>query len=180
LILGAEAAGVEKDESDVQSTATFVRNYLRDQGVAHNVREERLRKLGHRWTFVIGKQATRRLMLASGDTVVSPALITGFKPHLLVTDLPYGFQHHGELVSLLTRALPVWASLLPVDGALVFAWDATRFPRNEMVNLVESAGPLTVLDEPPYTLLAHRVDRVIKSRDVLVARPRMSLPAQGE
>lgn len=172
LTLGAEAAGVEKDESDVQSTATFVRSYLKEQGIAQAVREERLRKVGHRWTFTIGKQAPRRLMLASGDTVQSPALISGFKPHLIVTDLPYGFQHHGELVSLLTAALPVWVSLLPVDGALVFAWDATRFPREQMVELVESASPLVVLNLPPYTMLAHRVDRVIKSRDVIVARKR--------
>jgi hypothetical protein len=172
LSLGAEAAGVEKDESDVESTATFVRNYLKEQGIAQAVREERLRKIGHRWTFSIGKLAPRRLMLASGDTTQSPALISGFKPHLIVTDLPYGFQHHGELVSLLTAALPVWAALLPAYGALVFAWDATRFPREQMVELVESAGPLEVLNLPPYIMLAHRVDRVIKSRDVIVARKR--------
>jgi hypothetical protein len=41
-----------------------------------------------------------------------------------------------------------------------------------MVSLVESAsrGSLEVLNESPYDMLAHRVDRVIKRRDVLVAR----------
>jgi hypothetical protein len=39
-----------------------------------------------------------------------------------------------------------------------------------MIAIVESVSPLTVLDDPPYNMLAHRVDRVIKQRDVLIAR----------
>jgi hypothetical protein len=94
----------------------------------------------------------------------------GFKPHFVITDLPYGIQHNGPIVDLLTRGLPVWTNLLPSGGTLVFAWDATRFARIEMVNLVEATAPLVVLQTPPYDQLAHRVDRVIKRRDILVAR----------
>ena len=50
------------------------------------------------------------------------------------------------------------------------AWESTRFPRTDMIALVQAATPLTVLNEPPYDQLSHRVDRVIKNRDVLVAR----------
>jgi hypothetical protein len=59
---------------------------------------------------------------------------------------------------------------LSEGGALVLAWESSRFPREEMINLVESASPLKVLNDAPYDQLAHRVDRVIKARDVLVAR----------
>ena len=55
-------------------------------------------------------------------------------------------------------------------GSLVLAWDATRFTRPEMIGLVETAAPLRVLNDPPYAGLAHRVDRVIKQRDVLVTQ----------
>jgi hypothetical protein len=41
-----------------------------------------------------------------------------------------------------------------------------------MIHLVETVAPVTVLNEPPYAALAHRVDRVIKQRDVVVARLR--------
>jgi hypothetical protein len=170
LVLGADVAGVENELGDVESTATFLDGYLREHGVRHDLREERLRKLGHRWSFTIGRPPSQRCLLAHGDTVQSPELIAGFKPHLIVTDLPYGIQHQGPLAALLTAGLPVWASLLVPGGALVFSWDATRFPRPEMIRLVESVSPLRVLDEPPYDRLAHRVDRVIKQRDVLVAR----------
>ena len=105
-----------------------------------------------------------------GETVDSAALISGFRPHLIVADLPYGIQHQGELTDLLTQALPVWAGLLPPSGTLALAWESRRFPRVDMIELVESASPLAVLNEPPYDGLAHRVDRVIKERDVLVAR----------
>lgn len=171
LVLGAEAAGVEK-KRDVETTAAFLKQFARERGIACQVQKGRVKKAGKRWWFTLGKDPPRKCVLAHGDTTRSAELISGFKkPHLIVADLPYGIQHRGGLVSLLTDALPVWASLLMPSGAMALAWESTRFPREEMIDLVESAGPLVVLDEPPYNQLAHRVDRVIKHRDVVVARP---------
>jgi tRNA G10 N-methylase Trm11 len=92
------------------------------------------------------------------------------KPNLIITDLPYGIQHHGELSGLIGEALPVWSNLLLPGGAMAMSWDSTRFPRADMIVLVQASSPMTVLDDPPYNQLAHRVDRVIKQRDILVAR----------
>jgi hypothetical protein len=168
MVLGAEAAGVERSASDIESTVAFVSQYLRDQGIRYTHREERLRKLGHRWSFGVGQPA-RRLILARGDTAMSGDLIPGWKPHFVVTDLPYGVQHQGEIEALLTTGLPAWTSMLLPGGTVVFSWDATRLERAEMVRLVESSSVLRVFDDPPYTSLAHRVDRAIKRRDVIVA-----------
>jgi hypothetical protein len=41
-----------------------------------------------------------------------------------------------------------------------------------MMALVGKVADLEVVNQPPYDRLAHRVDRVIKRRDVLVARRR--------
>jgi hypothetical protein len=57
---------------------------------------------------------------------------------------------------------------------MALAWEAQRFARPDMISLVESVCPMTVLNDPPYNRLAHRVDRVIKQRDVLIARPDLS------
>jgi hypothetical protein len=172
LVLGADVVGVEKNAQHVQSTAAFLKGYARQQGIACKVREERLKKLGLRWWFTLGRDAPKQFVFAKGETAQSDRLISGFKnPHLIVADLPYGVQHHGPLATLLSEALPVWASLLLPGGAMVLAWESTRFPRADMMALVESVSPLAVLDEPPYNMLAHRVDRVIKRRDVLVVRP---------
>ena len=176
LMLGADAAGVEQDENDVRTTVTFFKQYAQQQRVSHTVKEERLKKVGRRWSFEIGKRKAsveqrQQCILTQGDTAQSVQLMAGFKPHLIVTDLPYGIQHQGRLNALLSNALPVWEALLPPSGALAFAWDATRFSRAEMIALVQSSCALRVLDEEPYTQFGHQVDRVIKQREVLVARP---------
>jgi len=169
LVLGADVAGVEQSSDDVKSTVAFLQQYMREERIACQVKEERLKKLGLRWVFSIGKPA-QQCTLVAGETEQSNVLLPGFKPHLIVADLPYGVQHQGPLTNLLASALPVWTAMLLRGGALVLAWDATRFTRAEMISLIETAAPLRVLNDPPYDGLAHRVDRVIKQRDVLVAQ----------
>jgi hypothetical protein len=171
LMLGANVVGIEKDLSDVKSTATFIEQYAREEGIACTVKDERLKKLGRRWWFMLGKELPRQCVLIAGDTTQAAELMSNVKrPNLLVTDLPYGIQHHGELRGLLGAALPMWNELVLPGGAMALAWESTRFTREEMIGLVKSVCALTVLDEPPYNQLVHRVDRVIKHRDVLVLR----------
>ncbi len=172
LVLGAEAAGVERCKDDVESTVTFLAQYAREQGIAHTMKEERLKQFGRRWRFTFAAEGLpAQCVFARGETVHSVMLMEGVKrPHLIVADLPYGIQHRGELTDLLKAGLPAWSAMLLEGGALAFAWESARFPRAEMIELVESFSGLRVLNEPPYDRLAHRVDRVIKQRDVLVAR----------
>jgi hypothetical protein len=179
LTLGASVAGIEKREQDVESTVAFIKQFMRGHGIACSEKVERFRQAGRRWSFSIGKETPQQCILSRGDTVDTPTLISGFRPHFIVADLPYGIQHRGELTSLLTNALPVWAAALPPSGAMVLAWESSRYPREEMISLVESTSPLLVLNDPPYDVLAHRVDRAIKQRDVLVARPPESLRKEG-
>jgi len=174
LALGADVAGIDLDRTDIESTATFITQYCRENRLPLAVKEERLRKLNaRRWHFQIGKDDVRRCLLAHGDARGTRELIAGFgRPQLIVTDLPYGIQHMAPLRGLLGDCLPVWAELLAPGGAIAFSWDATRFTREEMVGLVAAAAPLEVVDRPPYDRLGHRVDRVIKRRDAIVARRR--------
>ncbi len=174
LSLGAHAAGVERERGDVESTATFITQFCREGRIAVSTREERLRALdAHRWQIRIGreKEDPRRCLLASGDSALSRDLLAGFgRPHLVVTDLPYGIQHRAPLAELLSACLPAWAAVMEPGGALAFSWDSTRAGRDEMAALVEDLSPLRVAAEAPYGDLAHRVDRVIKRRDLIVAR----------
>ncbi|MBV7330037.1 hypothetical protein KFU94_17690 [Chloroflexi bacterium TSY] len=199
LILGASAAGVEQNRNDVQTTASFMQNYLREQRIHHTIKAEKLKKLGQRWTITIrgnngkagtsGKQRAtnwakgenpgnrtkknpieQRCIMTAGDTILSNRLIQDFRPHFIVSDLPYGIQHQGKLSALLQNAIPVWSQLLLKGGTMAFAWDSTRFERTHMIELVERSGPVQVLTQSPYDKLAHRVDRVIKQRDVIVVQ----------
>lgn len=169
LILGADVIGVEQEKQVVEGTAAFLKQYMRNLGIRAKVREERLKTIGRRWYFTLKEKTKCGFCL--GDTTDVRGFMNGFsRPHLIVTDLPYGIQHRGDWEQLLATALPAWAKVLHSGGVLVFSWDATRFPREEMLAVVQQVETLTIFDTPPYTQLAHRVDRVIKQRDVLVAK----------
>jgi hypothetical protein len=173
LMLGAaQVAGIEQDTDDVKSTAAYLSQYLQQERISHRMQPERFKKLGLRWDFSIGKKEkeSRHCLLVNGDTLDAPTLLPGFKPHLLVADLPYGIQHQGQLTALLTSALPIWTTMVRTGGALALAWDATRFSRTTMLETVSAFPELHIYNTPPYDQMAHQVDRVIKQRDVLVAQ----------
>src|SRR5256712_2922116 len=121
LAAGYDAFGIETERQDVESTAIFVRQYLRSEHIPFKELAERSRRAGRRYQFEIGhKGATRRLVLAHGDT--SDAILHmqdipgGPHIHAIVSDLPYGIQHFGEIAAMLSKALPVWERLLLTGG----------------------------------------------------------------
>ena len=170
LYLGAETVGVEKSSKDIQSTATFLKQYTKEQKIPCVFKEERLKKSIKKYWFTIGKNRQRCLMV-NGDTTDSADLISGIKkPHCIVTDLPYGIQHGGPIEDLLASAIPVWASLVLPGGTIVMSWDSSRFKRRQMIYLLRDKGKIRVLEGGKYENMVHRVDRVIKERDVIVAK----------
>ncbi len=171
LVLGAHAAGVEQNKKSAHGTATFLKKYLQDQRIKFAHKEENLnKKKAARWWFEL-PETGQKCLIAKGEISQSAELLAGFKkPHFIVADLPYGIQHKGGLDELLSTALPIWQNILRPGGTLVFAWDATRSTRKQMVEFVESVCDLTILKGELYEGIAHQVDRAIKRRDVLVAR----------
>lgn len=166
LSLGADAYGIEKSLEDVQGTAAFFRQFCKEADIDCDEREERMKGVGRRWRFTIGEQT---LAAAAGDAADGAKLLNGCKrPHLIVTDLPYGVQHNGPLLQLLEAALPAWQAWLEPGGAIIFSWDATRFPREQMIAHAESCCTLRARQGGPYDAMAHAVDRVIRKRDVVV------------
>ncbi|HVB75003.1 MAG TPA: hypothetical protein VNE38_15735 [Ktedonobacteraceae bacterium] len=174
LAAGYDAFGIEQQKQDVETTAIFIRQYLHSAHIPYKERDEQGRRVGRRYLFEIGhKGATRLLVLAHGDTVQADLHLQdapgGAHMHAIVADLPYGIQHFGEISTLLSGALPVWERLLLPGGALALAWNATRIERDDMLACLENSTHLRVLNDPPYTLFEHAVDRVIKKRDIIVA-----------
>ena len=169
VTLGADVAGVESDKKVMEGTVAFLKQYMKEGRISAKFREDKLKNVGKR-AFVTIKDSAR-CVIGHGDTTDVAAFVHGLKqPQLIVTDLPYGIQHRGEWQKLLVKALPAWADVLADGGAMVFSWDATRFPRADMIALVEEVSNFRVLDDSPYHALSHQVDRVIKQRDVIVAR----------
>ena len=174
LAAGYDAFGVEHQKQDVESSAIFLRQYLQGERIPFKERDERGRRAGRRYIFEIGhKGATRYLVLAQGETAQADTHLQevpgGPRMHAVVADLPYGIQHFGEIAGLLKGALPAWERLLLPGGTLALAWNATRIERQDMTACIEQTTSLRVLNDPPYTLFEHAVDRVIKKRDIVVA-----------
>ena len=174
LASGYDAFGIEHERQDIETTTVFIRQYLKSEGIPFKELDERGRRAGRRYQFEIGRKgATRMLVLAHGDTAQAHLHMQevpgGPHMHAVVGDLPYGIQHFGEISGLLSKALPAWEDLLLPGGTLALAWNATRIERDAMVELVEKYTHMGVRNEPPYTQMAHTVDRVIKRRDIVVA-----------
>ena len=170
LALGHDAIGIERSRKDVETTATFVKEFCREARIPHH--EDRIAKGPRRFTFELGdRSAPRLLVLAEGDAREADDVLRtipgGARFDVVCGDLPYGIQHDGAAPELLEQALPAWTRVLRPGGALAVSWDATRLPRTRVVAVV--AAHLDVLERPPYDDLQHRVDRVIKKRDVVVA-----------
>lgn len=175
LAYGYDAFGIERERQDVETTAVFIKQYLESERISYKETDERGRRAGRRYHFEIGpKGQSRSLVLVNGDTTQAEMhvreVIGGPKMHAVVSDLPYGIQHFGELTSLLEQALSAWERILLPGGTLALSWNATRVERAELSTFIEQHTNLSVLNIPPYTQFAHAVDRVIKRRDILVAR----------
>jgi hypothetical protein len=171
---GYDAFGIEHQKQDVDTTVVFLRQYLHSIHMPFKELDERGRRTGRRYQFEIGhKGATRRLVLVHGDTrdagLHMQEVPGGPHMHAIIGDLPYGIQHFGEIAGMLSKALPVWESILLPGGTVALAWNATRIVRTAMLGLVEQYTHLRIRNDPPYTQFVHTVDRVIKKRDILVA-----------
>ena len=173
LACGYDAFGIELERHDIETTEVFIKQYFNSESVPYKEIDERGRRAGRRVQFEVGRKGnTRMLVLVHGDSAQADQHLRevpgGSRMHAVVGDLPYGIQHFGELSHLLTDALPVWERLLLPGGTLALSWNATRIARDEMIAFIEKRTSLTVRNEPPYTQLAHAVDRVIKRRDIVI------------
>jgi hypothetical protein len=176
LRVGLDAIGIERERGAVEGADTFLAQFLREARIGFRRREERT-KAGRRMLFSINPADAPRplsVALVHGDTTDAQVLLTGLpggaRADLIVADLPYGIQHPGQLQRLLSEALPAWRQVAAADAVLALAWDATRLERETMAGWVENGGHWVALRGGAWEALAHPVDRVIKRRDVLVAR----------
>ena len=171
LIRGWDAFGVDNNIQTVETTVAYLKHFLRTTRVKHKVEQARLKGLGRRWTFTIkATEPPLTCVLARGDTGDTFDLLGSPKAHLLVADFPYGVQHRGLVIDLLTRGMPAWLRSLRKGAALVLVWDQRTLRREEMIHLLEGFPDLEVLNVPPWNQFVHPVDRVIKKRDILVVR----------
>ena len=181
LLLGGDALGIDLDAKDTQAYATFLKTWLQDKRIKHQLDPTAGRK---RFRVTIGRKGSagadgRQLVdVATADTVEAPTLFGKGTVDAIAADLPYGVQHgsrSGEAAALSRRpddllgaALPAWRAVLRPGGGMALSWNARTLRRDHLVALVEGAG-FDLAELGDDIDFAHRVDRTI-TRDVVVAR----------
>jgi hypothetical protein len=172
LRFGFSVLGVERDKEAVAGTDTFLRTYFQQERIKHSRMQEK-RKAGHRFRFALPQEQS--ITIAQGETRDTSSLLSDLpgtpRPDLVVGDLPYSIQHNARypLPAILSDALPVWHDVAAPGAVLALAWNATTLKREQMLELVAKGGWSPVVGGA-YDRMAHQVDRVIKVRDVVVAR----------
>jgi hypothetical protein len=178
LAAGHDAVGIERGKRNVETTASFVREFCRESRISHSEVHEKAKR---RYLFELGPRDDRRLLvLAEGDARSADSLLRdipgGPRFHAIAADLPYGIQHPGDAAELLAGCAATWERTLLPGAAAALSWDATRLSRAAVRSAVCDHSTLTVREDGPYAELEHRVDRVIKRRDVLIAVKGLTAP----
>jgi SAM-dependent methyltransferase len=179
LQLGADALGIDVDAKDTHAYATFLKQWLQEKRIKHQVDATAGRK---RFRVAIGRKGAaaaedRQLVdVATADTTDAVALFGRGSVDVVATDLPYGVQHGAQTADassrnprdLLAAALPSWRSVLRAGGGMALSWNTRILPRPDVASLIEEAG-FELVDPGADVDFTHRVDRTI-TRDVIVAR----------
>jgi hypothetical protein len=187
LMYGFDASGLDIDQKDFDSYATFIQTYLKRKRLKHQAQVAPVRKNGRvvarrfEVTLAESKESykageTVHLSVVNADTTKALEFFPAGKADILVADAPYGVQHASRTshrgdarspLELLSAAAPTWARLLRSGGALGIAWNIHVARRDEAAAMLERAG-LHVLNEGPYLEFQHWVEQAI-TRDILVA-----------
>lgn len=181
---GMNAVGLDSDRKAIAEAVGYFGRYLRYHKLKHSMlsRSETYHSRpltvteyhysDTREHFQSG--AKKKLMLCSSDTSDSPALFRRRKADLIVADLPYGVQHapvlHQKPESLqgfLSRAVPVWTSVLRPGGAVALSFNTLTLS-SDLVRSTLLENHLKIPEEPYYFGLKHEVEQAV-IRDVVFA-----------
>ena len=181
LLLGGDALGIDVDAKDTQAYATFLRTWLQEKRIKHQLDATAGRK---RFRLTIGEKGAARagdrqlVDVATADTTAAPALFGRGTVDVIAADLPYGVQHGARSGGastlsrrpddLLAEALPAWRAVLRPGGGMALSWNARMLRREHLLELLDAAG-FELPDLGHGADFSHRVDRTI-TRDVVVAR----------
>jgi len=183
MMYGLSAAGVDADGRDIDAYSTFVKTWLKNSRIKHNVETATIRRgrerIGRRLDISVGVTKelykagkTLDISVVNGDTLDIGEF---FKPEsfdVVVADTPYGVQHEsrGRQVSrspveLLQRAIPAWTPIVRAGGTIGLSFNTYVVKRQQLAEILAASG-LSVVDTGDFT---HRVDQAI-NRDLIVAR----------
>ncbi len=169
---GLRARGIEQDAKAPAEVRATLKKWCKLHRVKHQLREGSTgdkRKKGGR--FLEFQAADTGLRLYTGDARDTPAVVQGEKFDLIVSDLPYGVQHHTTSktrnpLAVLEDCVQPWRESLRPGGVVVLAFNSYLPKRPALVAAFEAGG----FEALPFEA-RHRMSESIV-RDVVIFRDR--------
>ncbi len=168
---GMRGRGIEQDPKALADLSGSLKKWCKLHRVKHHLRESagqgRRRAEGR---FLEFQAADTGLRLYTGDAREAGAVLGGERFDLIVSDLPYGVQHHTTAktrnpLAVLEDCVAPWRDSLRPGGVIVLAFNSYMPRRDALVSLFEAGG----LQAEAFSA-RHRMSESIV-RDVVLFRP---------
>ena len=169
---GLPSFGLEADPKAMEDIQRNLKKWTKIHRQKHSLRQSFLgvkpnkKKQGVCIDFRVGEIGTKAV---HGDCRAVCRIFKEQKFSLIITDIPYGVQHHvgkgtRNPLTLLTESIPVWHDVLESGGAMVISFNRNLPKRNALLDICMSAG-LEIVDFS----IPHRMSESIV-RDVIICK----------
>lgn len=168
---GMTAKGIEQDAKALADIRQNVKKWCKVHRQKHQFKEGFVGKANKqdRGRFVDFSAEGAAMRVITGDSVDACELLSGEKFHLIISDLPYGVQHHTTTktrnpLAVLQACAADWCESLRPGGALVLAYNRYMPRREELIAVFADHGMHAMEFSAP-----HRMSESIV-RDVVVLK----------
>ena len=169
MLMGFEAKGIEQDPKAIDDVIRIYKktNKLYKQKLSHTEGFVGAKQKSQKGRFVQIKAPTSSIKLISGNSQDAPELVSHEKFDIILSDIPYGIQHHTtnktrNPLDTIKRCAPGWVDILNPGGVITLSFNS-YLPKRQQLKQV-----FTDLDLKPLDFIgSHRMSESIV-REVLV------------
>lgn len=167
---GLRAWGIEQDAKAYDDVRQIIKKWSKIHRQKHQLKDGFVGKPNrqNKGKFLDWQVENSAFRFVIGDSRDAATLMKE-KFDLIISDLPYGVQHHTteqtrNPLAVVEQSLPGWVDRLKKGGAIVLAFNANIPKRGAMVSALTGAG----LEVLPFEA-AHRMSESIV-RDIVIAK----------
>jgi hypothetical protein len=143
LRYGLDARGIEIDKKAAELFYAHVKKQCKLERVKHSGQRGRIGKQKKQGDFSRFKFGEQSLIVINADSR-QPEWCEGKRFDLVVTDLPYGIQHTGDMrrssMSVVEECVPGWCQSLKSGGAMVIVFNDYQTKRSQLSALFQAHG----------------------------------------
>lgn len=178
LRYGLKSKGIEQDPKALADIRQSIKKWCKIHRQKHQLSDGFIGAKSKHQTggkFIDFSIKNRSMRVITGDSSMACNLLNDEKFHLLISDLPYGIQHHTTRktrnpLTVITYCADGWIASMKPGGILVLAFNAYQPKRNELLDVFTSRNMIDLAFSAP-----HRVSESIL-RDVVVLRKQPTKP----